>query len=233
MIPKKIHYCWFGGAEPSDVIKRCMRSWQKHLPDWQFYRWSEDNFDVHTHPFVEEAYRQKKWAYVSDFTRLWALEKEGGIYLDTDVLLLQNLTPFCLHRAFVGYERPDYPFTAVFGAEAHHPMLKGMLEHCIPDHFDYSAQDPYRLVNTKTVSEFLVQHYHCQLGNIEQDLADGIHVYPDTVLCNPSENSATIHLFTGTWLDKPSALKKLCVREIKSRLTTTRRAKLYQKFFRQ
>lgn len=94
MIPKIVHYCWFGGNEMPPLVKWCMKSWKKHLPDYTFKLWNETNFDVNSVPFVKEAYEAKKYAFVADYVRLYALYTEGGIYLDSDVRVLKSLDCF-------------------------------------------------------------------------------------------------------------------------------------------
>ena len=100
MIPKIIHYCWFGGAEKSAFIKKCIGTWEKYLPDYEIKCWSEENFDVNTNEFVKQAYAQKKWAFVTDYARFYALSKEGGIYMDTDVKLLKPIEEHWLNYDF-------------------------------------------------------------------------------------------------------------------------------------
>lgn len=100
MIPKIVHYCWFGGAEMPPLVRWCMKSWKKHLPDYQFKLWNESNFDVASVPFVKEAYEARKYAFVADYVRLYALYTEGGIYLDSDERVLKPLDKF-LHYDFV------------------------------------------------------------------------------------------------------------------------------------
>ena len=90
MIPKIIHYCWFGGKELPIEVKKCIASWRKMCPDYEIIRWNESNFDVGQHPFVREAYKAKVWAFVSDYARLKVVYDNGGIYLDTDVETLRN-----------------------------------------------------------------------------------------------------------------------------------------------
>lgn len=87
MIPKTIHYCWFGGNPKPDIIERCIASWKKYCPDYEIVEWNETNFDISQHSFMLEAYEQKKWAFVSDVARLIILYNYGGIYMDTDVEL--------------------------------------------------------------------------------------------------------------------------------------------------
>lgn len=198
MIPKKIHYVWVGGKPKPSKIQKCMRTW-KRLKGYEIIEWNESNFDIDAHPFVRAAYDAKKWAYVSDYIRAWAIYHHGGIYLDTDVFVLKTLDGLLNNRAFVGYERPDYPFTAVFGAEKGHPLIKKMLDYYDKlKSYSFDFQDN----NTISVSNILIDDYGCKLGNQEQVLDDDIHVYPDYILCNPSFKSYTVHVFLGSWLSR-------------------------------
>lgn len=226
-IPKIIHYVWVGGNQKSKDIQRCMKTWKKHLKDYEIIEWNESNFDINSNKFVKEAYDAKKWAYVSDYIRAYALFKYGGIYLDTDVLVLDNLEELLENRAFVGYENPQYPFTAVFGAEKGHPFLKSILDYYENLSFEFDINDQYKNVNTKTVSDILIEDYGCELGNKEQILKTGIKVYKDNILCNPSPQSKTIHIFTGTWLEGQNNFIKNLNRFIRLRLTTRNRLKMY------
>ena len=90
-IPRKIHYCWFGGNPKSEVILRCIESWKKYLPDYEIIEWNESNFDIHVCKYVEQAYERKKWAFVSDYCRIWALNAQGGVYFDTDVEVVREV----------------------------------------------------------------------------------------------------------------------------------------------
>lgn len=232
MIPKKIHYIWVGGKEKPKDIKRCMKTWKKHLGDYEIIEWNESNFDISAHPFAKQAYDAKKWAYVSDYIRAYVIYHEGGIYLDTDVLVLDNFDKFLNNKAFVGYENPNYPFTAVFGAEKHHPLVKKMLDYYDGKDFVFDSKDQMKAVNTKSVSEILINDFGCKTGNIEQILKDDIKVYKDDVLCNPSKNSTTIHVFTGTWMEGDKPLIRKINKFVKLRLTNKQLAKLYNKIFR-
>ena len=227
MIPKKIHYVWVGGNEKNNTIKQCMKTWGKHLEGYEVIEWNENNFDIDSHPFVKAAYKAKKWAYVSDYIRAYVIYKYGGIYLDTDILVLDNFDRFLNNRAFVGFENPQYPFTAVFGAEPGHPLVKDMIEY-------YDRLDEYKFDfeknNTISVSELLIKKYHCKVGNKFQILDEDIAVYPDTVLCNPSENSISIHVFTGTWLEGKKALARKINVFVKIHVTNKKRAKLFRKY---
>lgn len=229
MIPKKIHYIWVGGKDKPKNIKRCMKTWKKHLKGYEIIEWNESNFDINSHPFVKAAYKAKKWAYVSDYIRMYAIYNYGGIYLDTDVILLDNFDDFIKNKAFVGFENKEFPFTAVFGAEKGHPFIKKILDY-------YDNLDTYKFNfennNTISVSDLLIKEYNCKTGDVEQTLRDGIKVYKSDILCNPSKNSVAIHIFTGTWLEGAKPLKRKIATFFKLRLTTKKRASIYNKIFR-
>lgn len=90
MIPKRIHYCWFGRGEKPKLAERCIASWKKYCPDYEIIEWNEDNFDIAAYPYAAYCYRQKKWAFLSDFVRLVVVEAHGGLYFDTDVELVRK-----------------------------------------------------------------------------------------------------------------------------------------------
>ena len=230
MIPKKIHYVWVGGKKKPKDIERCIKSWKKNLKDYEIIEWNEENFDINSHPFTKGAYEAKKWAYVSDYIRMYAIYNEGGIYLDTDNLVLEDLDKFLEDRAFVGFENKDYPYTAAFGAEKHHPLIKEVLDYYEGREFTFDSKDQMKAVNTKIVSDILIKKFHCQVNNQEQHLKGGIHVYPDYILCNPSKDSSVIHIFTGTWMEGAKPLARKINKFIKLRLTTKKKAGLYRKY---
>lgn len=207
MIPKIIHFVWVGGNEKPDKIKKCMKTWAiLESAGFEIMEWNEDTFDVMSYEFTRKAYEQKKWAFVSDYIRAYAVNEFGGVYLDTDIIIRKDLTPLLENRAFVGYETDDYPFTAVFGAEKGHPFVKDMLEMFDSKTFNFDLDNPYEEVNTKTVTDILVEKYACKTGNIEQVLVEDIKVYPKEILCMPTFSSYSVHVFTRTWLDDKKSL---------------------------
>ncbi len=227
MIPKKIHYVWVGGKEKPKDIKRCMSTWTKHLKGYEIKEWNESNFDINSHPFVKKAYEAKKWAFVSDYIRAYAIYNEGGIYLDTDVLVLKPLDDMLNNKAFVGFETNDHPFTAVFGAESGHPFVKDMLDYYDNVKLDFKFKDN----NTISVSDLLINKYGCKTGNIEQLLDTGIKVYKRDILCGISNNSYTIHVFMGSWLGKGERISKKIHGIIRPRLTSKFRVRIYMFFY--
>ena len=129
MIPQIIHYCWFGGKPLPRSVKKCIASWRKYFPDWEIREWNETNFNVFSHPYTEMAFKERRWAYLSDFVRLWAVELFGGIYFDTDVEVIrypEDLLNTC--TAWFGFEYPEYVATGLgFAATPHHPAVIAML----------------------------------------------------------------------------------------------------------
>ncbi len=131
MIPKIIHYCWFGGNPLPSAAEKCIESWRRLLPDYEIREWNEQNFDVTSHPYAKMAYEQKRWAYLSDIVRLIVLEREGGFYFDTDVELVRRPDELLQDEqvsAWFGWENSKILNTGLgFAAEAHHPAVKAML----------------------------------------------------------------------------------------------------------
>ena len=105
MIPKIIHYCWFGGNPLPKDAQECLSSWKKYLPDYEIKVWNESNFDVNCCPYVKGAYEQRKFAFVSDYARFWVLYKEGGLYFDTDVEVIRNVDHIIAAGNFMGIEK--------------------------------------------------------------------------------------------------------------------------------
>ena len=104
MIPKVIHYCWFGGKELPEYAQKCINSWKKYCPDYEIRQWNENNFDINVSQYVKEAYSCKKWAFVSDYARFWILYHYGGVYFDTDVELIKPINEIIDNGPFMGYE---------------------------------------------------------------------------------------------------------------------------------
>ena len=107
-IPKIIHYCWFGRGEKPEIVKRCINSWKENLKDYEIIEWNENNFDININNYVKEAYENKKYAFVSDYVRVYALYNMGGIYFDTDVEVFKSLDEFLQEDSFWGFEEKDY-----------------------------------------------------------------------------------------------------------------------------
>ena len=118
MIPKVIHYCWFGNTTKPQSVIDLINSWREILPDYTIIEWNESNFDINKLKYTQEAYQLKKFAFVSDVCRLHCLIEEGGIYLDTDIEVLKNFDPFLKYNSFLGEERENFIGTGVIGSKA-------------------------------------------------------------------------------------------------------------------
>ncbi len=125
-IPKLIHYCWFGNKKKPQLVEDCISSWKKYLPDYEIIEWNEKNTDL-KHSFLKKTYKLKKWAFVADFVRLKVLYEFGGIYLDTDMLMLKPLESFLDDKCFFGAENEGYINAAIFGTRKNHPFIKECL----------------------------------------------------------------------------------------------------------
>lgn len=145
MIPKIIHYCWFGKKEMPELAYKCIESWKKHLPDYEIYLWNEDSFDLNLNRFCREAYICKKFAFVTDYVRLYALYNFGGIYMDTDVEILKNIDQFLETPAFSGFETESDIPTGIMGSEKLGKWAEEQLEY----YNDISFIKPNGGYNTK------------------------------------------------------------------------------------
>jgi hypothetical protein len=124
MIPKVIHYCWFGHNKKPVLVEKCIASWHKFCPDYEIVEWNESNFDVNCISYVRDAYADKKWAFVSDCARLYIVYKMGGVYLDTDVLLHKSLDDLLGYNCWLASDDVRYLATGLgFGATRHHPVI--------------------------------------------------------------------------------------------------------------
>lgn len=201
-IPKKLHYCWFGKGEKSQAILDCIASWKKFMPDYEIIEWNEDNFNININEYVKDAYEQKKWAFVSDYARLYALYNVGGVYLDTDVEVFKPFDIFLDNKMFTGFENVGYPVTAVMGARKNHPIIKEMLDHYIGKKFDWKPF-PHMETNTMIMSDILAVKGIDRYKN-ELQRTPLITVYPKVVLCpiipdGITDETYAIHKMFGSW----------------------------------
>lgn len=216
MIPKKIHYCWFGRKPLPPKAQACIASWRKLLPDYEIIEWNEDNFDVNSIPYTADAYAAGKFAFVSDYARFKVLHEQGGIYFDTDVEVIAPLDDVIAAGPFMGFElNPDanskqYPCGAVaaglgLGAEAEMPLYKDIIDYYKQAKFTTGLQSVTVVYH---VSELLrKQGLVCKPGI--QKVA-GVTIYPadwfnpfddGTGRVNRTANTRTIHWYSKTWMD--------------------------------
>ena len=214
MIPKIIHFCWFGGNKKSPLIEKCMQSWKKFCPDYQIVEWNENNFDVHCCRYVDEAYEMKKWAFVSDYCRFYALEKMGGIYLDTDVELLKPLDEYLKTPIIAFEDGTKLAPGLIFGCEVNDKICQALLEEYDNDYFKNEDGS----FNPRTVCDRatdLLKKHGLVANNTMQEVA-GYTVYP-TEYFNPydmdsgkitiGKKTVSIHHYAGSWVDKKSKFR--------------------------
>lgn len=217
MIPKKIHYCWFGRNPLPESAQKCIASWRKYLPDYEIVEWNEDNFDVNSIPYTMQAYQAKKYAFVSDYARFKILYEHGGLYFDTDVEVIRPMDDIIARGPFMGFEInpcPQRPCGAVapglcLGAIAEMTLYKSILDYYRTLDFinaDGSHNTTDAVVNI-TTRELIKVGLEDKAGI--QKVAD-ITIYPAeyfnpfddaTGRLNKTNNTYTIHWYSKTWLN--------------------------------
>lgn len=151
-IPKILHYVWVGGKPLPPLARRCMASWEQYAPGYELRFWNEENIPME-HPYVRAMYRQRKWAFVSDYVRFWALAREGGIYLDTDMELLKPIDRFLADAAFFGRAKDGFVSSSIIGALPNHPLIASILK--FYDHDTaFSIKDSSPKVVTRALEEY-------------------------------------------------------------------------------
>ena len=222
MIPKIIHYCWFGrNALPKKAVK-CMNSWKKYCPDYQIIEWNEDNFDVHMNAYTEYAYENKKYAFLSDYVRLLVVYQNGGIYLDTDVRVIKSFEPYLDNHSFVGKESLFLVSTAVLGAEKGTAWVKGFMDKYKKRHFIMKNGKFDSQVNTLSLSFYFNVNYTLWAdGSLSIYDADvfSAKLYADKQYII-SERTVSVHEFSSSWMSKPLTLfQRMCNLLIRVKLT--------------
>ena len=209
MIPRKIHYCWFGHGEMPDLALKCIESWHKYMPDYDYKLWNEDVFDVNQVPYVKEAYENRKYAILTDYVRLWALYNEGGVYMDTDVEILKPLDDLLQLTAFTGYEgsKMHPPVTGLMASEPNGIWVKEQLDTYLYAHF--VKEDGSLDVTTNTVRIANKMRENGFVQNGEYQVYKDMHIFPVEYFCPRqttgelliNENTYCDHHFMGTWDD--------------------------------
>lgn len=209
MIPKIIHYCWFGRTPLPDDVKEYIATWKKYCPDYQIMEWNEDNFDINSCDYVKEAYGAKKWAFVSDYVRLYTLYTMGGVYMDTDVEVVKSFDELLKYNAFSGYESSLHIPTGTMGACKNNEWIKLLLDDYRDRHFVMSDGEYDLTTNVVTITRLTVEKYNIELNGKETTFGKNMVLLPFDYLCAKSfdtgqiiksANTYTIHHFKGSWL---------------------------------
>ena len=229
MIPKTIHYCWFSGEKYPPKIKECIRSWKHNLPEYKLRLWDADSFDFQSIPYMKKCFEMKKWAYIADYVRLYALYTEGGIYLDSDVYVHKGFDEILDCNAFWGIDAEEtqqyaFPEAAVFGAVKGFPILKEMMNYYqqlkesditserfaeLCNCWDYKNRSIYtnsgalQLATAPVVMESVLKKYGYQQIIKNQKIENGICIWAEPIIQNHNkkDTSETIahHLNASSW----------------------------------
>lgn len=219
MIPKVIHYCWFGGKPLPELAIKCIESWKKYCPNYIIKEWNESNFDVCICNYTKEAYQNEKWAFVSDYARFWILYHHGGIYFDTDVELLSNIDDLIEIGPFMGLEetvdfrnitnKTRFAIAPGLGLAAYPGMniYNKIIEHYHTLHFIDKKGKFIQTTVVEIVSK-LLEDYHITVIDDIRFLLEEVYIYKKEVFCpldyftgvlTINENTRAIHHYTSSW----------------------------------
>ena len=214
MIPKIIHYCWFGGNEKPQLAQKCIESWKVKCPDYQIIEWNEKNFDIDQHPYLRWCHDNKKWAFLSDFARLLIIQQQGGIYFDTDVELLKSPDELLTYEAFYGFENNNNVATGLgFGSEKKHQIINEMVDEYLKLQIDEEGKYPLIVcpeLNTKPLI-----NNGLKLNGQRQNIC-GAEIFPEdyfnpyddpTGRLNRTKNTISIHWYSKSWMSKKTILR--------------------------
>lgn len=207
MIPKTVHYCWFGNNPKSKLINKCIASWKKFLPDWEIKEWNEKNYDVNKNKYIKKAYEQKKWAFVVDFARFDILNEYGGVFLDADVELLKPIPEKLLfHQAFTGFESPGRVAPGlIFASVPGHPVLTEIMS--VYKSKTYGAKRDGKIETiVDIVTDVLIEN-GMTANNEIQTVMDTV-IYPKEYFCcfnhetqnfDITPDTISIHHYAASW----------------------------------
>lgn len=226
LIPKVIHYCWFGKNHIPEKNKRWMESWSKCCSDYEIVEWNETNYDVTSNKYMMEAYEAKKWGFVSDYARMDIIYRYGGIYLDTDVELVKCLDDLLYQTGFFGFQSLTEVASGLgFGAVKGSSIIKEMRD--VYNNLNFTKEDgSYNLIACP-IYQTEVLKKHGLIANGEYQIVDNITIYPEKVLCGKSlqtrsiiltDTTYAIHHFDGSWLSDKKRLSIIKNEELISRL---------------
>jgi len=207
MIPKIIHYCWFGKSEMPEIAAKCIDSWHKYCPDFEVKLWNESNFDVNINSYSREAAKVNQWAFIADIARLWVIYNYGGVYLDVDVEVIKPIDDFLNNQMFLGFESHSViNMGSGFGAEKKIYLLKKMLDSYDSVPF-INADETINTIASPKYTTASMESEGFLLNNTKQTINDAT-IYPTEYFCpkdwqtgeiNITENTHTIHHFLASW----------------------------------
>lgn len=207
MIPKKIHYCWFGEGEIPEKDKKCIDSWKRYCPDYEIILWNEKNYDISTNRYMAEAYQAKKWGFVPDYARLDIIYNNGGIYLDTDVEIISSFDNLLNNKGFAGFESDQYIALGLgFGAEKNNRLIKKLRDQYCDKYF-IQPDGSLNQTGSPVYSSQVFEGEGFVMNGKEQSIG-GFRVYPTEYFCpmdyktgvtSITENTKSIHWYNASW----------------------------------
>ena len=221
MIPKVIHYCWFGKKSLPSLALKCLNSWKTYLPDYQLMLWNEKNFEINSVTYVKEAYLSGKYAFVTDYVRLYVLYHFGGIYMDTDVEVVKNMDDLLILPGFSGFESDKDVPTGIMACEKYNEWAKEQLKYYENKHF-LKGDGSLDLTSNVEIISGNMAAFGFKLDNSYQVYKNCMHFFPKYYFCpksrtgiiNLTNNSYCIHHFEGSWLPTHLKLKNILFRNI-------------------
>lgn len=218
MIPKKIHYCWFGNKEKNKLAQKCIESWKKYCPNYEIIEWNESNFDIESNKYLKMCYEQKKYAFLTDYVRLAVVLEQGGIYFDTDVEVIRSFDELLKYDGFFGFETKEYVNTGEgFGAEAGNKCVKAMLAEYNSLLDGKKGLQTCPKLNTAALLKLgLIANGQTQMiGNTIVCASDYFNPYDDPMgILTKTENTYSIHWYRKSWLDKKTIIRSKVMKPI-------------------
>lgn len=216
MIPKIIHYCWFGKNKMPEDILFFINTWKKYCPDYEIREWNEDNFDINQNLYCKEAYEAKKWAFVSDYVRLKVLYDYGGIYMDTDIEVCKSFNDLLIYNSCLGFESDTKIQTGMIAACKNNEWIKLLLLYYSEQHFKKENGKCNMTTNVEIITKMIKEKYNIKLNNTFQMFGDNNVIFPFEYFCAKNlidgkiyktEKTYTIHHFNGSWLSWEGKIK--------------------------
>lgn len=217
---KKLHYCWFGGKPLNKLGRKCLKSWKKYFADYEIIEWNESNFDLNCCRYVQEAAKEKKWAFVSDYARYKILYEQGGVYFDTDVEVIKSFDDILANGAFMGCENPDLNSTYAVNPGLGMAVAPGLgfYKEVLEDYEKSSFYNPDGTLNLYTIVQRTTDllRKHGLKDSMEIQQAAGITIYPAEYFCPINMNNGrlkitvnthSIHRYAASWVDNKSRIR--------------------------
>lgn len=218
MIPKTIHYCWFGRGTKPKLAQKCIASWQKYCPDYKIIEWNEDNFDVNMNNYTRMCYEQKKYAFLSDYARLVVVAKHGGIYFDTDVELIRSVDHLMEEEAFFGFETTEYVASGLgFGSVSNGTVIKSMVSE-----YDSLLDGTHGTKGCPRLNTEALVKLGLKQDGTYQNICGAV-ILPSEYL-NPYEsntgrlrktnNTVSIHWYSASWMSRKQHIRQMITRPL-------------------